>query len=173
MLRNSKDQAFYGAPLVPFPHLATDYVEWFCKNVGLAAPRSRPRLAAFRSGRLSALELLGAAADALRFDFTLEPKDIESRFASAVEEQIDAASQELLRVVHGLTPLQVAVLRVLAERGADYRPFEASTLEKYEQALARCRETGSKPDVPAVQAALTALQEKSLVWKSVTRRLRA
>ena len=151
MLRNSKDQAFYGAPLVPFPHLATDYVEWFCKNVGLAAPLDPGLVWPLFGAAGYRPELLGAAADALRFDFTLEPKDIESRFASAVEEQIDAASQELLRVVHGLTPLQAAVLRVLAERGADYRPFEASTLEKYEQARQGAGETGSKPDVPAVQ----------------------
>ena len=167
MLRNSRDQAFYGAPLVPFPHLALDYVEWFCRNVGLAAPLDPGLVWPLFEAAGYRPELLGAAADALRFDFTLDPKDIESRFASAVEEQIDAASQDLLRVVHGLTPLQAAVLRVLAESGADYRPFEASTLEKYERARRDAGENrGSKPDVPAVQAALTSLQEKSLVWKA-------
>ena len=33
MLRNSRDQAFFGAPLVPFQPLGMDYVEWFCKHV--------------------------------------------------------------------------------------------------------------------------------------------
>ena len=29
MLRNSKDQAFFGAPLVNFPPLGPDYIAWF------------------------------------------------------------------------------------------------------------------------------------------------
>ncbi len=134
MLRNSKEQAFFGAPLVNFPHLGPDYVEWFCRNVGLPAPLSPDLVwplfekAGFRP------ELLGAAADALRFDFALEAHDVETRFSAAVEEQIDLANSEMLRVVHGLTPLQAAVLRVLAESGADYRPFEAATLERYRRA---------------------------------------
>jgi hypothetical protein len=38
MLRNSKDQAFFGAPLVAFPALDAGYIQWFCKGVGLAGP---------------------------------------------------------------------------------------------------------------------------------------
>lgn len=35
MLRNSKDQAFYGAPMVNFPTLSKDFVAWFCEKVAL------------------------------------------------------------------------------------------------------------------------------------------
>lgn len=37
MLRNSKDQAFFGAPLVAFPTLGQDYIDWFCQRSGLQA----------------------------------------------------------------------------------------------------------------------------------------
>ena len=90
-----------------------------------------------------------------------------SRFAAAVQEQIDASSDELLRVVHRLTPLQSAVLKVLARRGADYAPFEGATLQAYQTVLQASQPAGeTKADVPAVQQALIALQEKALVWRA-------
>ena len=60
--------------------------------------------------------MLGAAADALRFDFELAPEDAPARFALAVEEQIEAANAEQLRVVHNLTPLLSSVLRVMTTK---------------------------------------------------------
>ena len=66
MLRNSKDQAFFGAPLVTFPSLEKDYVTWFCDGVGLPAKLDVDTVyrlfeqAAFRP------ELLAAAADEVR-----------------------------------------------------------------------------------------------------------
>lgn len=65
--------------------------------------------------------MLGAAADALRFDFELVPEEAPARFALAVEEQIEAANAEQLRVVHSLTPLQSSVLRVMAGKGGAVR----------------------------------------------------
>ena len=54
-------------------------------------------------------EMLGAAADALRFDFELAPEEAPARFALAVEEQIEAANAEQLRVV--AQPDALAILR--------------------------------------------------------------
>lgn len=169
MLRNSRDQAFYGAPLVTFPHLGKDYVEWFCQHVGLPAPLDPDAVWTLFEKAGWRPELLGAAADALRFDFGLAAADVPARFANAVDEQIDAASGETLRVVHALTPLQTAVLRVLAESGTNYRPFEAATLDKYREALKAAGEQAdsvAKLDVTSVQGALQALQDKALVWRA-------
>ena len=165
MLRNSKEQAFFGAPLVPFPPLGKDYVDWFCEHVDLAAKLDPDvvfdlfRRASFRP------EMLGAAADALRFDFALPAADVAARFRQSVEEQISASTSEALRVVHGLTPLQSAVLRVLTAAGAGYAPFEADTMERYQQVLdAIAPNAQVKADVSNVQQALAALQDKALVW---------
>jgi len=168
MLRSNKDQAFFGAPLVAFPHLGRDYIEWFCENVGLAAPLKPDVVWALFERAGFRPELLGAAADAIRFDFDLPPEKETASFAAAVEEQIEAANSEVLRVVHALTPLQSAVLRVLAEGGEDYRPFEAGTLARYKETLERAGEIDgeAKVDVPSVQGALQALQDKSLVWRA-------
>lgn len=72
------------------------------------------------------------------------------------------------KVIRSLTPIQLAVLRVMAANHNEYAPFEAVTMEKYRKALQR---TGLPPedvkaDVPGVQQALIALQEKKLVWRA-------
>jgi len=169
MLRNSKDQAFYGAPLVSFPHLDKDYIEWFCKHVGLPAALDPEKVWPLFEKTGWRPELLGAAADSLRFDFNIAAADVPGRFATAVDEQIEAATAETMRVIHALTPLQTAVLYVLAESGTNYRPFEAGTLDKYRKALKEAgepAESATKVDATSVQAALQALQEKWLIWRA-------
>jgi N-acetylglucosamine kinase-like BadF-type ATPase len=111
-------------------------------------------------------EILGAAADSLRFDFSIKPADAGAAFAKAVDQQIEEADQQTLRVIHALTPLQSAVLRVLASQGDKYAPFETGTMESYRTMLAALApDEKTVPEVSNVQAALGALQEKSLVWK--------
>ena len=111
-------------------------------------------------------EVIGAAADQVRFDFSMAAKDVPARFAAAVDEQIQAGDIQMLRVVHGLTPLQSAVLRVMAARGKDFAPFEAETLGAYLQVLhAIAPSEQLEPDTSNVQQALAALQEKALVWR--------
>jgi hypothetical protein len=167
MLRNSKDQAFFGAPLVRFPALGKDYIQWFCEQVHLPAALSVDVVYALFIRASFRPEMLGAAADALRFDFELAPEDAPARFAQAVEEQIEASNAEQLRVVHSLTPLQSAVLRVLAGSGTQYAPFETETMAAYQKTLDGIAPGSSiRADVPNVQQALTALQEKTLVWRA-------
>jgi hypothetical protein len=165
MLRNSKEQAFFGAPLVKFPTLGKDYVQWFCEQVKLPVALSVEAVEALFARASFRPEMLGAAADALRFDFELLPEDVPQRFSRAVLEQIEASNAEQLRVVHSLTPLQFAVLRVLAGKGQNYAPFETATLRAYQRLLDTVA-PDSTADVPNVQQALTALQEKALVWRA-------
>jgi len=167
MLRNSKEQAFFGAPLVKFPALGKDYIQWFCQQVRLPADLNAEAVYALFVRAAFRPETLGAAADALRFDFELQPADVPERFSRAVESQIEASNAEQLRVVHSLTPLQSAVLCVLASKGAAYAPFETDTLAAYQHLLdIRAPHTAIKADVPNVQQALAALQEKALVWRA-------
>jgi len=167
MLRNSKEQAFSGAPLVKFPALGKDYIQWFCEQIKLPADLNAEVVYALFARASFRPEMLGAAADALRFDFELQPEDVLERFSRAVEEQIEASNTEQLRVVHSLTPLQSAVLCVLASQGPDYAPFEADTIGAYQALLdTMAPNTASKADVPNVQQAPAALQDKALVWRA-------
>jgi len=167
MLRGSKDQAFFGAPLVAFPPLGTDYIDWFISHLDFAQELDAGavyewfRQAAFRP------EVLGAAVDALVYDLQAAPGQYAKRLEELVHAQIEASNNDALRVVHSLTPLQSAVLRVMASAGANYAPFEQSTMERYRAVLAATApEYKVEPDPGNVQQVLNALQEKALVWRA-------
>ncbi len=167
MLRASKDQAFFGAPLVAFPPLGKDYIAWFIARLDFKDELDVPRVhdwfaqAAFRP------EVLGAAVDALIFDVAVQRGEYAARLEALVQEQIEASNAEALRVVHSLTPLQSAVLRVLALAGVDYAPFEQDTMERYKAVLLKSAPAAKlEPDTANVQQALLALQDKSLVWRA-------
>ncbi|MEX3959675.1 ATP-binding protein [Trinickia sp. EG282A] len=166
MLRSSKDQAFFGAPLIDFPPLDEGYVKWFCDNTTELPAKLSPEVVTplFREAG-NRPEILGAAADQLRFDLALQPGDVERRFSQLVEEQIAQANDDLLEVFHSLTPIQSAVLRVLAAAGKGYAPFESRTMEKYRVALGGEPGDGELSSAN-VQQALAALQEKGLVWRA-------
>lgn len=168
MLRNSKDQAFFGAPLVNFPMLGEDYIEWFCKEVDLPFQLDPKQVwplfveAGYRP------EVIGAAADRFRFDFEVDIETGADKFAEEVRRLTDEMNQVQLGVIHSLTPIQSSVLRVMAAARENYAPFEAATLEKYRKAMTQAGLSvdDAKADVPGVQQALIALQEKKLVWKA-------
>jgi hypothetical protein len=167
MLRNSKEQAFFGAPLVRFPTLGRDYVKWFCAHADLGASIDPDVVFDLFSKASFRPEILGAAADTLRFAFGVEKKDIASRFYEEVQLEIDSTNKEAMRVIHSLTPLQSAVFLVLAKAGPDYAPFEAKTMVLYQGSMSSISpESDVAPDLSNVQQALVALQEKGLVWKA-------
>ena len=167
MLRNSKEQAFFGAPLVRFPSLGRDYVKWFCTHADLGASIDPDVVFDLFSKASFRPEILGAAADTLRFAFGVEKTDIASQFYEEVQLEIDSTNKEAMRVIHSLTPLQSAVFLVLAKAGPDYAPFEAKTMVLYQGSMSSISpESDVAPDLSNVQQAPVALQEKGLVWKA-------
>jgi hypothetical protein len=167
MLRSSKDQAFFGAPLVKFPSLGEAYVTWFCQHARLGAELDPSRVFPLFLKASSRPEILGAAADTLRFEFGVEASGIAERFYAEILNQIESTDKASLQVIHSLTPLQSAVFQVLAKAGASYAPFEAGTIESYQTLLTQLAPQGGvRADIPNVQQALAALQEKGLVWKA-------
>ena len=168
MLRNSKDQAFYGAPMVNFPMLGKDFIEWFCQKAELSFPLSPEKVwplfveAGYRP------ELLGSAADTLRFNFEVSADTGADMFENEVRHLANEINQVQRKVIRSLTPIQQVVLRVMAATGSDYAPFEAPTMELYRRGLqlADGTEDDVRIDVPGVQQALLALQEKKLVWRA-------
>jgi hypothetical protein len=168
MLRNSKDQAFFGASMVPFPTLDRNYIEWLCDHIDLPTPLDPAEVYELFKESGYRPEMLGAAADAIRFDFFIDPENVRERFAELVRAQADELNANLKKVLHSLTPIQSAVIRVMGSMGDSYAPFEAPTMDLYAAAMkqAGIAQTAIKVEVPGVQQALIALQEKNLVWKA-------
>lgn len=168
MLRNSPKQAFFGAPMISFPTLGPDFIDWFCQHVDLPFELD-PKLvwtlfveAGYRP------ELLASAADVFRFDFDMDAAAGPDRFGTEVRRLAEEMNAVQRKVIHSLTPIQLAVLRVMAASGSDYAPFEAATMSKYRKAMQEAGHSKdeARVDVPAVQQALIALQEKKLVWRA-------
>jgi hypothetical protein len=167
MLRSSKDQAFFGAPLVSFPPLDEAYIRWFLAQLDFGAELDPAAVYGWFQQAACRPEVLGAAVDSLVFDLQVKPGQYAQRLQERVLEQIDASNSETLRVVHSLTPLQSAVLRVMAKAGSDYAPFEQATMERYKATLAAVAPDAKlEPDTANVQQALSALQDKALVWRA-------
>ena len=168
MLRNSKDQAFFGASMVPFPTLDRNYIDWLCEHIDLPSPLDPAEVFELFEESGYRPEMLGAAADAIRFDFLIDPENVRERFAELVRAQADELNANLKKVLHSLTPIQSAVIRVMGSMGDSYAPFEAPTMDLYAAAMkhAGIAQTAIKVEVPGVQQALIALQEKNLVWKA-------
>lgn len=168
MLRNSKDQAFFGAPMVNFPTLGHDFINWFCKEIDLPFKLDPEKVWPLFAEAGYRPELLGSAADFFRFDFEVDAATGPDKFAEEVRRLAEEMNEVQRKVIHSLTPIQLAVLRVMAASGNDYAPFEAATMDKYRKAmqLAGLQPEDVKADVPGVQQALIALQEKKLAWRA-------
>src|SRR5471032_3585853 len=168
MLRNSKDQAFYAAPMVNFPTLGPDFARWFCEKVNLSFSLDQALVWQLFQEAGYRPELLSAAADQLRFQFSLGDADGPAAFAMEVRKIAEDINEAQRKVIRSLTPIQSAVLRVLAAMKEAYATFEAATMHAYRAALesAGTAQDDIKVDVPGVQQALIALQDKKLVWKA-------
>jgi hypothetical protein len=72
------------------------------------------------------------------------------------------------KVIHRLTSIELAVLKIMAVADKEDAPFEAATLARYRLAAELSGQAADeiRVDVPNVQQALLALQEKKLVWRA-------
>ena len=169
ILRASKDQAFFRAQMKNFPPLDEGYVHWFIDNAGLLQPLDPAgTVAAFERASWRPEVLVQALGDVFDDDAVLaSPERLDDAFSAAVDAAIEESDEAMLKVVRALTPLQGAVLRVLATQGEDYSPYAAASMAAYAEHLARLDpDSAVKADTPNVQSALEALQSKSLVWRA-------
>jgi hypothetical protein len=169
LLRASKDQAFFKAMMRNFPALGMDYVAWFVANTGLERPLDVGRTGLSFERAAWRPEVLVQALGELIDENGVPPSAdrVDDLFEAAVESAIEESDEAMVKVVRGLTPLQGAVLRVMAVQGEDYTPYGAASLAAYAERLAQLDPQSTvKVDVPNVQSALEALQGKSLVWRA-------
>lgn len=169
LLRASKDQAFFQAMMRNFPPLDVGYVRWFIANTGLRHPLDVARTeAAFERAAWRPEVLVQALGDLADENGAFPSPDmLDDAFGAAVAAAIEASDEAMLKVVRALTPLQGAVLRVMAVQGENYIPYAAASLAAYTEQLAPLDpESRVKVDTPNVQSALEALQSKSLVWRA-------
>jgi hypothetical protein len=86
MLRSSKGQAFFGAPLIEFPHLGKDYIEWFVAKLSFADELDDDKAYQRFADVAYRPEVFGAAVDALVFDLDVKKGQHAKRFRKHVQE---------------------------------------------------------------------------------------
>lgn len=164
-----KDQAFFCAPLREFPAMGADYLRWLVGRAPTSAGLSIEFLDGLfrRSGCRPEWMQDGLSAIAHRNDWT----EAEARrvFADTVESHAQMWVNKLLGMVGLLSPLQSAVLRVLAAQGQRFVPFWTRTMETYRLVieLDDGNEATEPINIQTVQEALETLRKKGFLWCSV------
>ncbi|OWQ85251.1 hypothetical protein CDN99_22180 [Roseateles aquatilis] len=168
MLVEWKDQAFFCAPMKEFPPLGADYLDWLCDRAPASAALTVEGLSSLfqRSGYRPEWMQSGLNALAACCDWTAE--DAIAVFTEAVESRARSRIDNLLDLVGLLSPLQSAVLRVLAAQGRHFVPFWTRTMETYRLVieLDDGNQTTEPINLQTVQDALEALKEKGFLWRS-------
>ena len=167
MLRSSKDQAFFGAPLTTFPPLGEAYVRWFVKGRQLSDVLDVDVVAQWFVYAGHRPEILSAATDTVLYEIGADPTTIPERLKLAIEAEVRAVDEAQMRVVRSLTALQSAVLREMASSGTGYAPFEQATMDRYQVTLHQIAPSSTVvPNDTNVQSTLASLQKRGLVWRA-------
>ena len=168
MLRSSKDQAFFCAPLTSFPPLGKESVRWFIEGRQLSDILDVDVVTQWFVHAGHRPGIFSAAADAVLYDIGADPTTILERLKLAVEEEERAVDEAQMRVVRSLTALQSAVLREMASSGTGYAPFEQATMDRYQVTLHQIAPSSTVvPNDTNVQSTLAFLQKRGLVWRAV------
>ncbi|HEN8802227.1 TPA: hypothetical protein U8251_004879 [Pseudomonas putida] len=164
-------QPFFGASITPFPLLGRDYVEFITE---------------LWNGRLADSNQFKAEDLAYAFELVGRRPEMLNKLLAEVSVGLGEAGNlgELLRngalnhqagvwsdyesAWNELSPLQRAVLEVMAERTRGrqpFSPFTEQTLIDVSRKLERAQ-AEANASTPNVQKALDALRDKELVWKA-------
>ncbi|KNH29511.1 hypothetical protein ACS77_02190 [Pseudomonas syringae] len=170
-LLNTAKQPFYGAHLTPFPLLDDDYIAFITetcnRRLALSNQFSRTEVAeafAWVGHRPALLHSVMAEAavglgQASHLGALLQRGDLD---------HLPGAWSDYERRFQALSPLQQAVLRVLAKKTFSrqaFAPFSEQTLEEVTSQLL-VHGSAAKASAPGLQKALAALRHKDLLWRN-------
>jgi len=159
----SAKMPFYGSRVTPFPLLGREFTDEYTTSVNraLAADNQLDPVAVFE-----AFEMVGNRPELLRSlvaDIALaqESPNLSMRLRADAYLVQDRVWQEVKSDFESLTPLQQAVVRVMASKEGQFSPFGEASMSAYKALL---------PDtVPlstaTVQNAIDALRERDIIWK--------
>lgn len=172
-LVNGREQAFYGADMVPFPLLGKDYVQWLLGRAKLNLDAALATEVFQSLG--SRPEPFRKALSQARLQLAVNPaQDPDALLASLAAQGVRDARTDFLNTVASLPPLQSALLRELAADsllGPDVRRPGLFSAAMKSRLLARLEAEmgavhGVSVESPSVQNALDKLREENFLWRS-------
>jgi hypothetical protein len=160
---HQKSQPFFGASVTTFPLLGKNFTDEFTRYINgmLAADNQFSDVDMF-----DAFKLVGCRPEMLRnivSDIALNGQ------AEKLGDQLKAGAKtiksrmwdSLASDVAGLSNIQLAVLETLIQQKSNYSPYSERSMAAYAKLL-----NAEKVQTSTIQAALDALRDKGLVWKS-------
>lgn len=169
-LVNGREQAFYGADMLNFPHLGKDYVEWAIR---------RSKLTINTDAAFEVFQKLGSRPEP--FGKALRQCDVMAAgqqtgdhtrlFADLAQKEAEATKNNFLGSVDSLPPLQAAILREIAKSAKDGQRlsiYSVATQAKLKHRLDQQIGEGHniQVDPSSIQNALESLREEQYLWKS-------
>ncbi|WP_374352961.1 hypothetical protein [Chitinimonas sp.] len=160
LVRTSK-MPFYGCNVTPFPLLGRDFSDIFCATVN---QRLSPTNQFQPDAVWAAFDLLGRRPELLRSviaDVAMagEATDLSTLLksnASVIQARI---WHDIQSEYQSLTPIQQAVVRVMASASEGFSPFGDASMKRYAEL---CHEAVSPP---SVQNALENLRSREIIWR--------
>jgi hypothetical protein len=172
-LVNGREQAFYGADMLPFPTLGKDYVQWLVCRAKLDLDLDLATEVFQSLG--SRPEPFRKALSQTRLQLAVNPaQDANAMLACLAAKGVQDSKTEFLNTVASLPPLQSALLRELAADallGPDVRrpglfsaAMKVRLLSRLEAEMGAAH--GVSVETPSVQNALDKLREENFLWRS-------
>lgn len=163
MLVNSKEHAFFGAPLVDMPHLDMNFVNWKLEDFGDIKPSNDIAeesftLCGFRP------EYFSKVVSVLSYQMDLTKENINERLMAETRKTLDSAKDSFLQQVSQLPAIESAILLIMAEDGIKFAPFHFETIERLKEKLFFESE---KINGAFIQKSLDSLRDRGgFVWMS-------
>lgn len=168
----NRQQPFFGAQITPFPLLGRDFVAAYTDNINQKLATGN-RFDA--NDMMQAFELVGrrpeqlaAIVQRVALDMGEAPQLGELLKANAAEMR-ESAWGEYEAAFDPLTPVQKAVLISMARAShgsKTFSPYKSDTLQQVGALAEEYGQRGAAPTKQTVQAAIEALRDKGLLWRS-------
>lgn len=168
----NRQQPFFGAQITPFPLLGRDFIAAYTDNINQKLATGN-RFDA--DDMMQAFELVGrrpeqlaAIVQRVALEMGEAPQLGELLKANAVEMQASAWG-EYEAAFDPLTPIQKAVLMAMARAAQDhtsFSPYRSDTLAQVGLLAEEYGQPEANPTKQTVQAAIEALRDKGLLWRS-------
>jgi hypothetical protein len=166
-LVNSKDQAFYMAPMEELVQLDDEYLAWVLETSKYKLNPSLEALARGFDMCSHRPELLKKILRDLSKEKGLTAEDVDARFEYLTISALAAARDNFIKGLNGLEPLAGAILRRMAHTGKEFTPFDTKALEDYSRLLKKYHSPDAlTPKLSSVQASLERLRKDGLVWNA-------
>lgn len=157
-----RDQPFYGANVISFPLLGSDFAEAYTKwvNANLAENNHLSPDAVF-----NAFKLVGHRPEMLRnligqIAIAGESENLPAILKDKAKELHNQSWDDMSSEFASLNPMQKAVIKVMiTRRGSSYQPFSDDSISEYKKI------TGEESiSTATVQSALESLRDRGLIW---------